>query len=150
MRRKKKIGWIVLGVFVLMQLIRPARNVQAQKSATDITSSYAVPANVQFVLSKACYDCHSNNTRYPWYADVQPAGWFLAWHVRNGKQHLNFSEFGAYTKRQQRSKFKEIASTMKDGSMPLSSYKWLHKDANLSEEEKKTLLDWTVRMKDSL
>lgn len=115
-----------------------------------IANSYRVPYNVQSILSKACYDCHSNNTRYPWYANVQPAGWFLAWHVKDGKKHLNFSEFGAYTKRQQRSKFKEIESTIKDGSMPLSSYKWLHGDANLSEDEKKTLLDWTVKMKDSL
>ena len=116
----------------------------------DITNSYAVPANVQSILNTACYDCHSNNTRYPWYTNVQPAGWFLAWHIRNGKRHLNFSEFEAYSKRQQRSKFKEMAVSIKDGSMPLSSYKWLHKEANLSEEQRKTLLDWTVKMKDSL
>lgn len=136
---------ILLGVIVLLlaaQLVRPDRNSGSVDGPAFIGRQHPVPADVQAVLARACYDCHSNQTRYPWYANVQPVGWWLAWHVNDGKKHLNFSEFGSYTAKRQAKKLKEITEEVADNGMPLPSYTWTHRDAVLTDAEKKLLGDW--------
>jgi hypothetical protein len=150
MSRVKKILLAILIVFVLIQFIQPARNKSGQVLATDMAAIYKMPDTVQAVLKVACYDCHSNNTNYPWYTYVQPIGWMLANHIHNGKEELNFSEFGAYTARRQRSKLKAIANQVKDGDMPLYSYTIMHKGARLNREQKQLIIDWAQKIKDSL
>ena len=150
MRLFKKILLSLLIVLIVIQFIKPARNVSGQVLPADIAKIYSVPDSVQRVLKTACYDCHSNNTNYPWYANIQPMSWLLAHHVKEGKAELNFSEFGSYTIRRQRSKLKSIASQVKDGEMPIWSYTLMHKDANLSKEEKALIIDWATKIKDSL
>jgi len=150
MLRKKKLISVALGAFVLIQFIRPARNRSGQVLPTDLTKIYPVSSNVQAILKTSCYDCHSNNTRYPWYVNIQPFGWLLAKHIKDGKNELNFSEFGTYSARRQVSKLRSIENSIKDGTMPLSSYTLLHKDARLSKEEKTLLTAWTTRLQDSL
>lgn len=140
----------MLVVFVAIQLIRPAKNISKQSLPTDIVKLYNVPGNVQAVLKTACYDCHSNNTRYPWYVNIQPVGWMLARHIRNGKENLNFSEFGSYSERKQTNKLRAIVSSIREGSMPLSSYTLIHTDARLSPEDKKLIADWASKTKDSI
>lgn len=140
----------MLTVLVVIQFIQPARNKSGQVLPTDITKTYSMPDTVQTIFKNACYDCHSNNTSYPWYVNIQPMGWLMAKHIRNGKADLNFSEFGSYPLRRQISKLKGIENSIKDGSMPLSSYTWMHKNANLSKEEKALVINWTTRTKDSL
>ena len=117
---------------------------------TDLRRMFNVPQNVEDILQSACYDCHSNNTKYPWYSRIQPFGWMLANHIRNGKAELNFSDFGSYPKRRQISKMDGIANSVKGGSMPLSSYTVMHKEARLSKHEKALLIDWALKTKDSL
>ena len=134
----------------MIQFIRPARNKSGQILATDISNIYSIPENVQVVFKTACYDCHSNNTDYPWYANIQPVGWLLSSHIRKGKADLNFSEFGSYSPRRQISKLKAIGHSINDGTMPLSSYKMIHKNARLSNENKELIIDWTEKIKDSL
>ncbi|MDQ6763113.1 MAG: heme-binding domain-containing protein, partial [Bacteroidota bacterium] len=92
----------------------------------------------------------SNNTRYPWYVNLQPMSWIMARHISNGKKDLNFSEFGSYSLRKQQSKLKAIASQVKDGDMPISSYTIMHTDAKLSGEQKELIIDWATSTKDSL
>ncbi|RYY47109.1 MAG: cytochrome C [Chitinophagaceae bacterium] len=150
MNRGKKIGLAILLVFIAMQFIRPARNSSNAVQTADIIQHFNAPANVAGVLRTSCYDCHSNNTRYPWYTNVQPVGWFLAGHVKDGKKELNFNEFTSYSKRKQLSKLKGVQNSVKDGSMPLSSYTLLHSDAKLSEESKTSILQWTAMIIDSL
>ena len=136
---------ILLGiglVLIAIQFIRPARNISSQILATDITKTVKVSDSVQAVLKKACYDCHSNNTNYPWYSNIQPVGWFLANHLSEGKRRLNFSEFGSYTQRRQLSKLNDIANEVQDDAMPLSSYKLLHKEARLTANEKSLVIKW--------
>jgi hypothetical protein len=111
---------------------------------------FKTSANVAGVLKTSCYDCHSNNTRYPWYANIQPVGWLLANHVKDGKEELNFNEFTSYSKRRQLSKMKSIQNSIKDGSMPLPAYTVFHNDAKLSEESKASILQWTSKVIDSL
>jgi hypothetical protein len=149
-----KKRWItllgLLLVFVAIQFIRPAHNKSNQVFPTDFSAIYPVPKNVEGLLKNACYDCHSNNTRYPWYANVQPVGWWLAHHIKEGKAEVNFSEFGSYPHRRQLSKLKNIKSSIQDGSMPPSSYTMIHRNANLSAEDKNKLIGWLEKTRDSL
>ena len=140
----------LLIVFIAIQFIQPASNKSGQMLTTDFTKIYAVPDSVQSLLQKACYNCHSNNTKYPCYANLQPIAWMMARHIKNGKDKLNFSDFGSYTSRRQISKLKGIASQIKDDEMPLSSYKLMHKKATLSQAEKTLLMDWMNKTADSL
>jgi hypothetical protein len=94
------------------------------------------------ILQRACNDCHSNNTHYPWYTNIQPVGWWMQHHVNEGKEELNFSEFGTYTAKRQNHKMEEVAEQIKKGEMPLNSYLWIHKDAKLSDQEKEILISW--------
>jgi hypothetical protein len=144
---------LLLGFFiilVLVQFIRPKRNLSAQTSRNDINLLYPVPGNVKAILKKACNDCHSNNTRYPWYANIQPVAWWLDDHVQEGKQHLNFSEFASYRLRKQYHKLEEVAETVEKGEMPLNSYSTMHKDADLTNQEKQLLIGWSKAVRDTM
>jgi hypothetical protein len=123
----KKILLSLLMVLILIQFIQPARNKSSELSSTDIKKTFSIPENVQLVLQIACYDCHSNNTNYPWYSKIQPFGWLLAKHIKNGKAELNFNEFSSYSLRRQISKLTGIGNSVKDGTMPLTSYILIHK-----------------------
>ncbi|MEJ7738301.1 MAG: heme-binding domain-containing protein [Chitinophagaceae bacterium] len=150
MSRLTKILLVLLPGVIAIQFIKPARNISGQVSEADITKRFNVPANVEGILNTSCSDCHSNNTRYPWYANIQPMGWLLANHIKEGKAELNFSEFGNYSGRRQLSKLKAIGNSVKDGSMPLSSYTLIHRNAKLSKENKVLIIEWAARAKDSL
>lgn len=146
----KKIGLIILVVLTGIQFIQPARNENGQALPSDISRIILIPSNVQLILQTACYDCHSNHTNYPWYTYVQPIGWMLNNHIKDGKKELNFSEFGSYSRRRQLSKLKSIVSQVKDDEMPLASYAMLHRKARLTKEQKALITDWTQNAKDSL
>ena len=149
MRKKilKRILLTLLAILVIIQFIRPARNVSDTISEHDITKVYTVPADVQQVLKVSCNDCHSNNTSYPWYTNVQPVGWWMQSHVNEGKEHLNFSSFGSYTPKRQHHKLEEVVEQVKENHMPLNSYLWIHKDAKLSEEQKTLLVNWADQLR---
>src|ERR1700754_4671360 len=109
----KRTFQILLLGFIIIQFFRPAKNKAEGMSNNDITKIYAVPANVQSILKTSCYDCHSNNTVYPWYAQVQPIAWWLNNHIQDGKKDLNFSEFKTYSIRRQYRKLEEINELVK-------------------------------------
>ncbi len=140
----RKILMVLLAIFIIMQFFRPNKNVSATTSKNDISYAYAIPQDVQHILSKACNDCHSNNTKYPWYAEVQPVAWWLADHVEEGKEHVNYSEFLSYGLRKQYHKLEETEEMVKEGHMPLDSYLWIHKDAKLTDDEKRKVVDWST------
>jgi hypothetical protein len=150
MNRSKKILPGILIILIAIQFIQPARNKNGQVLPTAISKMYSLPEHVQATLTTACYDCHSNNTQYPWYADVQPVRWMLDWHIKEGKEELNFSDFGSYSHRRQINKLKAIANSIHDGSMPLSSYTLIHKKVRLSPAEKISIIDWARKTADSL
>jgi hypothetical protein len=112
---------------------------------TDISKTLIIPPLVDTLLKTSCYDCHSNNTNYPWYANLQPLGWILNKHILKAKMELNFSDFGSYSSRRQRSKLKSIASQVNDNTMPLASYTWLHKNSKFSKEAKALINDWALK-----
>lgn len=146
----KKILWFLLIVFVVIQFIRPKKNKSTEITANHIYSMYPATQEVKAIMDKACNDCHSNNTNYPWYSNIQPVYWWLNNHVQNGKRHMNFSEFGAYRIARQNHKLEECIDEVKSGSMPLDSYTWTHSDAKLTNEEKAQLTTWWSGIMDSL
>lgn len=146
MKRWRTIVLGLLFALVVIQFIQPERNQSTTKLPTDITNVVNVPEDVQSVLAKSCYDCHSNNTVYPWYSHIQPAAWFLADHIKEGKQELNFSEFGSYTAKRQYKKLGEIAEEVEEGEMPISSYTLIHGDAELTTKQKALLVAWVRTM----
>jgi len=139
----------LLALLILAQLYRPTRNVSNDQT-NHVSTKYPVPAAVEAILKPACYDCHSNLTRYPWYAEIQPVGAWLANHMHEGKRELNFSEFTKRKLAVQNHKFEEIIEIVKEGDMPLNSYTWTHGDAKLSEQQRQTLVSWAQTNMDSL
>ncbi len=146
----KKIFFGLLFVFLTIQFIRPDKNLSASPAGPDdLATRHAVPPEVRHILETSCYDCHSNHTRYPWYAAIQPISWWLNDHISEGKHELNFSEFGSYTQKRQAKKLQALCDEITEHGMPLKSYTLLHRDAQLSDAQIKTLCDWadTLRQK---
>ena len=136
-------------IFLLIQLYQPARNSDNGKvSSTDFVKTYDVPANVVQILKTSCSDCHSNNTNYPWYSYIQPTRMWLENHIHEGKEELNFSEFGNYSKRKQESKLQSIKKQVASGEMPLNSYTLVHRDAKLNKAQKQALNNWIDKIQD--
>jgi Haem-binding domain len=146
----KKILLFLLAALVIIQFFHPARNKSTGEQPHYIAKAFAVPGDVHVILAKACLDCHSNNTRYPWYCNFQPFDWWIAGHVRNGKQGLNFDEFSNRSLRFQYNKLGDVVKLVKEGDMPLNSYLWIHKDAKLTMEEKTSLMNWASTIQESM
>ncbi len=146
----RKIVIVLIVILVVLQFIRPERNHSASASPDDITAHYNVPENVQAILQKACYDCHSNNTNYPWYTNIQPFGLWMQNHVNEGKEELNFSVFNTYSPKKKAHKMGEVVEMVEQGEMPLDSYKWGHKEARLSEEESSLLVSWASALEQQI
>lgn len=145
----KKLLLALFVVLLVLQAFRPEKN-NSGKKENDISSLYPVPENVEQILVKACNDCHSNSTVYPWYAEVQPIAWWLDDHVIEGKKHLNFNEFASYRLAKQFHKLEEVFDEVKGGEMPLESYTVIHRDAKLSVEERNILMDWSFAVRDTM
>ena len=139
----KKILLGLLAVFIIIQFFRPDKN-NSNDETYALAKKYEVPENVNHVLKVACNDCHSNLTRYPWYANVQPVAWWLDGHIDHGKGHLNFSEFINRPIAIQNHKFEEIVEMIEEQEMPLPSYTnlGLHPEANLTEEQRDMIMNW--------
>lgn len=150
MSRIKIILLVSIVAFIAIQFIPSVRNESGQVGKSDISVTLNTPDQVQAILVTSCYDCHSNNTRHLWYARIQPVRYMLDKHVREGKEDLNLSEFGEYTKRRQINKLRSIASSVNEGTMPLSSYTLMHQSAKLTAVEKALLINWLERVQDSL
>lgn len=145
----KPLLWTLLVVFILAQFIRPEKNL-SNDQANHISTKYPVPDTVEAILKVACYDCHSNITRYPWYANVQPVASWLANHVDEGKRKLNFSNFTSRKIAIQNHKLEEVIEMVREAEMPLASFTWVHRDAILSQGQKDLLINWAQAGMDSL
>jgi hypothetical protein len=150
MNRRKTIILGVVGVFVIIQFIRPDRNQSGQVSDQSLMRLYHTPDSINHILQRSCMNCHSNNTDYPWYENVQPYVWRLSYHIQNGKEELNLDEFAGYSGRRRISKLRSMKDQVRDGVMPLRSYTWMHKEARLSDAQKLQLTDWLKTTIDSL
>ena len=146
----KRTFQILLFAFIVIQFFRPTKNKAAGMSNNDISKIYQIPQDVQSILKTSCYDCHSNNTVYPWYAEIQPAAWWLEHHINEGNKELNFSEFASYRIGRQYRKLEEINKEIKEDEMPLDEYLWVHKAAKLNEQQKLLLATWVTALRDTI
>ena len=147
MSKTKRIGIALLMVLIGIQFIRPTRNESDAMGKNEISMHYQIAPEIHAVLKQSCYDCHSNHTRYPWYTNIQPVGWWMQSHVNEAKQHLNFSEFGTYPEKKAKHKFEEIEDAAANGWMPLDSYLWMHHDAKLTVDQSKAIAEWARALK---
>lgn len=138
----KKILLGLLVIFLAIQLIRQPKNSGPAHGPDDLIVRTDPDPEIRRLIQTACYDCHSNQTRYPWYAEVQPVGWWLASHVNEGKAHLNFSTFGQLTAKRAVRKLEACADEVTEGGMPLASYTLAHPGARLTPAQRKLLGDW--------
>lgn len=142
----KKIIFGLIVLLVLIQFIRIDKtNPPVNKSIDFITLTKPSP-EVQGILLTSCYDCHSNETTYPWYTNVAPLSWWLKHHINEGREHLNFSEWGNYPEKRQQHKLEECVEEVNEGEMPLSSYTITHKDAILSPAQQEALSAWMTTL----
>ena len=146
----KKILLVLLAALVVIQFIHPKKNKNEGPQPNYIGNNYNIPEDVKTILAKACNDCHSNNTHYPWYATLQPVHWWLEKHVKDGKKHINYDEYTNRPLRYQYHKMEETIEMVKEGEMPLNSYTWTHKDAKLTDEEKSKLTGWAQSVMDTM
>ena len=111
---KKILKWtflVLLFIFIAIQFYRPAKNKATGPFPNNIANKYPIPADVDTILKASCNDCHSNNTTYPWYAEIQPLRWWLDGHINEGKRGLNFDEYLSYFSRKSREKNAGIATS---------------------------------------
>lgn len=142
---KKILKWTVITlavIFIVIQAVRPARTNPPVDGARTLQSKMQVPSDIDAILKRSCYDCHSHETRWPWYSNVAPASWLLADHVSEAREHMNFSDWAQYDTDDAEDIFEEITKEVRKGGMPLSSYTMIHSDAKLTEEDKRKLIDW--------
>jgi hypothetical protein len=150
MRILKIIAIVALVVLLGIQFIPTERNQSDIVPTTDFMLVHNVPKKIQDKLQVSCYDCHSNNTAYPWYNKIQPVAWFLEDHVKNGKAELNFSKWGSLSSRRKASKLRSIIKQIESGEMPMDSYTLIHKDAKFSKEQTNEIINFITQLKDSL
>jgi hypothetical protein len=151
MRRVLKIVAILLVVLVVgIQAIRPARTNPPIDESQTINARTQITPEVASILDRSCRDCHSNKTVWPWYTNVAPLSWWLSNHVSDGRRSLNMSEWGKLPSDRQERKLRQMCDEVQESMMPLSSYTPMHPAAKLSEQDKKTLCDWTEKERERL
>ncbi|KIC62658.1 heme-binding domain-containing protein [Chryseobacterium taiwanense] len=143
---KNGLGFIAL-LIIVIQFFDTEKNISASPSENAIEKHYQVSSHVQGLLKTSCYDCHSNNTAYPWYNNIQPVKWWLADHVNSGKRHLNFDEFNTYSQEKKLKKLDEITETVRSGEMPLRSYTVIHHNTKLSSADQSEIEKWVSEVK---
>ena len=142
MKILKKTALALLVLLLAMQFFRPEKNIDSSDHmALFMTETYP-PKKVKEVLAHSCTDCHSDHTDYPWYNAVAPVSYWLAHHIDEGKEELNFSEWASYNRDKKAHKMEAVAEMIEKGEMPLKEYTWAHAKARLTDEQKKAVISW--------
>jgi hypothetical protein len=130
--------------FAGVQVIRPERTNASVDPGRRLEAHVRVPSDVSAVLARACADCHSDETRWPWYSQVAPVSWFVIDHVNHGRSHLNFSRWAEYSDAERRTRLENVCALVTKGEMPLASYTLVHRDARLTSGDVRLLCDWSA------
>jgi hypothetical protein len=150
---RKVLKWgsiIVLAILLGIQLIQPDRSNPAVDESMTIYAHLNVPPEVKSILERSCYDCHTHNTKWPWYSYVAPVSWLIAGDVKTGRANLNMSLWGEYNKRKRISKLDLICDELREDAMPIKPYRLLHPDAALSPAEVDLICNWVDTERDRL
>ena len=133
--KKIAIGFIVILVGIQFFSVN--------KTNPPVTAEIDAPPEVMSILKRSCYDCHSNETKWPWYSYVAPVSWLVTDDVNEGRKHLNFSDWGDLTRQKMVRKKEHIGDEVKEGGMPLWKYTLIHSDAKLTDKDKNIILEWS-------
>ena len=139
---KKKIILVVVAILVIIQFIPALPDDYEPNVGQTFTEVNEVPIKVEAILTSACYDCHSHQSKWPWYSYVAPFSFWIGDHVQEGRKHLDFSQWANYSPKKADHKLEEIVEELTEGEMPLDSYTWVHSEAQLSESQKTLLVDY--------
>ena len=132
----KKLLYGVLIVFILIQFIPLPR------TNPPVTEEIHIPGNLKPIIQRACYDCHSNETHWPWYAYVAPISFIIVKHVQDGRDEVNFSTWDQYDLEKRLDILEDIEEEVRENKMPLKQYLWLHSEARLTPQEKEDIIRW--------
>ncbi len=146
----KKIFKILAVAFVVIQFFQIDKTNPTFDENQDFIKINNPSPEIAEKIKASCYDCHSNETKYPWYTYVQPVGWWVKNHIDHGKKHLNFSEFGSYAAKKQSHKMEECYELIENGEMPLKSYTIAHQNAVLDDATKEQLISYFKEMENKL
>ena len=138
--------WVVLALFVILQFIPNTYPEVVKLNEHDLIQTGNVPDEIQRILKSSCYDCHSNETKYPWYAYIAPVSWLVVRDVNKGRDELNFSEWDSLKSREKIKLLDEIAEEVEEGNMPMPIYTVTHGEASLDDSQKQILEEWTKEM----
>ncbi len=143
----KKTFYVLLVAFIIIQFFPIDKTNPPVNARMDFLTIKQTPEDVNKIIRNSCYDCHSNESRYPWYSNVAPVSWWLKEHINDGRKHLNFSTFATYDSKKQIHKLDESIEMIEKGAMPMESYLLAHQSARLNEADKKTLINYFKRIK---
>jgi len=147
MRIIKKLGWLLLVIIIVAQFFGPDKN---RGDINDLTSFFEdtnPPDAVTLILKETCFDCHSSFTRYPWYNNITPVNYWMDGHIDHARSHLDFSNWTEYDAKKKDHKLEELLEMVEEKEMPLPSYTWMHSEANLTDEQIKSVLDWAKQVR---
>ncbi|GAA4235877.1 hypothetical protein GCM10022291_18830 [Postechiella marina] len=145
MKIVKKTLIALLVLLVLIQLYRPEKNDAKYRDVASFIEDTKPDEDVVAILEKHCFDCHSNKTEYPWYAEVAPVSFWINHHVEDGNKHFNVSKWDMYKIKKRDHKLDELIEELEEGKMPLDSYTWLH--GSITSQEKEALIDWAKKVR---
>lgn len=140
----KYLAIVLIVALVVIQFINRPEKISEPVTDNDIIGVLNVQPEIANLLKTACYDCHSNQPRYPWYSEIAPFSWWIGEHIEHGRDELNFSDWATFSKRKRDHKLEEVVEEVEEGHMPLPKYTWMHSDARLSDEQIKMLKDWVT------
>ena len=149
-KKKNLILYSIVGVIILMQFFPVAQPAVSHDNSNDLLASNEVPAEISNMIKAACYDCHSNETIYPWYAQVAPVKWLVYRDTKEGRKHLNFSNWNSMNKVEQAGALDEISSEVREGEMPMKIYPMMHADAKLSDTYREAIATWAEAFAEGL
>lgn len=138
----KKIILGIIAIIVILQFFRIDKTNPEVVAENDFITIVQPNENIKTMLKTSCYDCHSNETNYPWYTNIAPLSWWIKHHIDEGREELNFSEWGTFKVKRQKHKLEECFELIEENEMPKNSYLITHGDAKLTPEQKEELINW--------
>ena len=136
------VGWVMLIALIVIQFIPIDKSVPEVDPGQDFLNSYEMPQEFVTLVREACYDCHSYEAEYPWYAKIAPVKFWIQDHIEHGRGHLNYSIWGTYEIDRKIHKLEEMAEEVGEGHMPLNSFTWMHPEARLTDDQRTKLVGW--------
>lgn len=138
----KKITIALSAILVIIQFFRIDKTNPPVIQENDFLTITNPPEDISKMIKSACYDCHSNESKYPWYTNISPISWWVKDHINEGRRELNFSEWGTFKYKRKKHKLEEVYEEVEEGEMPLESYLIIHDEAKLTTDQKTALINW--------